>query len=71
MGNYQIPLQKLKNLYSKIQPIQFALIFGSGAHGVIAERSDLDVAVLLDKDYNEDDISNISLRTSRIKKSSS
>ncbi len=48
-------IEKLQKLLSQMNEIQFAYLFGSYAKGDYNQRSDVDIAVYLTKQYNNFD----------------
>jgi len=50
-----LPVKELKNLLGRYRVIA-AYFFGSRIEGVATENSDYDFAILVDKEYEQDDI---------------
>ncbi len=50
-----LPIKELRNLLGKYR-VTAAYIFGSRVEGIATENSDYDFAILLDKEYDQDDV---------------
>jgi len=53
--NSVLPVKELKNLLGRYR-VTAAYFFGSRIEGVATENSDYDFAILVDKEYEQDDI---------------
>jgi len=50
-----LPVEELKNLLGRYR-VTAAYFFGSRVEGIATEKSDYDFAILVDKEYEQDDI---------------